>query len=130
MHDAFLSAFQQLDELQDPLLFPAWLKRMTINKAVNALKKRQIYFDFVHAIDTETDDEPDTTEDNAALKVAQVKKAIEALPDGYRTVVTLYLLEGYDHEEIGEILGISSATSRSQFNRGKNKLKSLLKRQP
>ncbi|HMR58865.1 MAG TPA: sigma-70 family RNA polymerase sigma factor, partial [Cyclobacteriaceae bacterium] len=51
---------------------------------------------------------------------------IERLPDGYRSVLSLYLLEGYDHAEIGEIMGITESTSKSQFNRAKKKLKDLL----
>ena len=58
--------------------------------------------------------------------VEQVRKAIASLPDGYRSVLSLYLLEGYDHSEIAEILGISESTSKSQFNRSKKKLISLL----
>jgi RNA polymerase sigma-70 factor (ECF subfamily) len=58
--------------------------------------------------------------------VDKVKEAIQRLPDGYRSVLSLYLLEGYDHTEIGEILGITESTSKSQFNRSKKKLKELL----
>ena len=60
------------------------------------------------------------------LTVERVKKAIDQLPDGYRAVLSLYLLEGYDHEEIGEILGISESTSKSQLNRAKSKLREFL----
>jgi RNA polymerase sigma-70 factor (ECF subfamily) len=60
------------------------------------------------------------------LTVDRVKKAIDQLPDGYRSVLSLYLLEGYDHQEIAEILSISESTSKSQLNRAKNKLKELL----
>ena len=55
-----------------------------------------------------------------------VRKSIEELPDGYRSVLSLYLIEGYDHAEIGEILGISESTSKSQFNRSKKRLKEIL----
>ena len=65
-------------------------------------------------------------ESEIAFKVQQVKKAIEKLPDGYRTVLTLYLLEGYDHQEIAEIMSISESTSKSQLNRAKTKLRELL----
>ena len=60
------------------------------------------------------------------LTVDRVKKAIEALPDGYRTVLSLYLLEGYDHQEIAGIMGISESTSKSQLNRAKMKLREKL----
>ena len=58
--------------------------------------------------------------------VEKVRKAIGQLPDGYRVVLSMYLLEGYDHSEIGEILGITESTSKSQFNRSKKKLKEIL----
>ena len=60
------------------------------------------------------------------LTIDRVKKAIEELPDGYRSVLSLYLLEGYDHQEIAEILGISESTSKSQLNRAKGKLREML----
>ena len=56
------------------------------------------------------------------VKVEEIKEAIEKLPDGYRIILSLYLLEGYDHDEIAEILKISSSTSRSQLSRAKQKL--------
>ena len=59
----------------------------------------------------------------------QLKKAIQKLPDGYRVVLSLYLLEGYDHEEISQILGISNVSSRSQFMRAKIKLRQLLQKE-
>uniref|UniRef100_UPI0040472D8C RNA polymerase sigma factor n=1 Tax=Roseivirga sp. TaxID=1964215 RepID=UPI0040472D8C len=58
-----------------------------------------------------------------------MKRAIELLPEGYRLVLTLYLIEGYDHKEIAEILEITESTSKSQFNRSKKKLKEILKQQ-
>jgi RNA polymerase sigma-70 factor (ECF subfamily) len=60
------------------------------------------------------------------LSVEKVKRAIQELPDGYRIVFTLYLLEGYDHKEIGEILDISEATSKSQYSRAKRKLREII----
>jgi RNA polymerase sigma factor (sigma-70 family) len=60
------------------------------------------------------------------LSVDKVRKCIEMLPDGYRSVLSLYLLEGYDHEEIAGIMGITESTSKSQLNRAKGKLKELL----
>jgi len=65
-------------------------------------------------------------DDEVQYKVGQVKDAMKELPEGYRLVISLYLLEGYDHEEIGEILGISENTSRTQFLRAKRKLNEIL----
>jgi RNA polymerase sigma-70 factor (ECF subfamily) len=76
----------------------------------------------------EPDPEPDPSFDfdDQDLRVVKIKKAMTALPDGYRTVLTLYLFEGYDHKEIGEILNISEETSKSQYSRAKVKLKELM----
>jgi RNA polymerase sigma-70 factor (ECF subfamily) len=96
-----------------------------INKAINAVKKKR------HELIPE-DESWDVAEANEAaeykeeLTVDRVKTAINQLPDGYRTVLSLYLLEGYDHQEIGEIMGISESTSKSQLNRAKGKLRELL----
>ena len=63
---------------------------------------------------------------NSHLDVDKIQKAIQKLPDGYRVVFTLYAMEGYDHEEIGSILGVTEATSKSQYSRAKAKLRDVL----
>ena len=65
-------------------------------------------------------------EEVSSYQVENIKKCIADLPDGFRTVLSLYLLEGYDHSEIAEILMISESTSKSQYHRAKNKLRELL----
>jgi RNA polymerase sigma-70 factor (ECF subfamily) len=72
-------------------------------------------------------DEDYTDEDDHRYRVEELKKAILQLPDGYRTVLCLYLLEDYKHDEIAVMLGISSATVRSQYFRAKQKLIDILK---
>lgn len=125
LQEAFVSAFRNLDSYRGDASFGAWLKRIVVNKAINIFNKRK------HPLipDDEQFDvaEPEPeAEYKEELTVDRVKKAIEQLPDGYRAVLSLYLLEGYDHEEIGEILGISESTSKSQLNRAKNKLREHL----
>lgn len=126
LQEAFINAFRNLDSYRGDATFGAWLKRIVVNKAINALNKRK------H--ETISDDEQwDVVEEEASpeyredLTVDLVKASIAKLPDGYRTVLSLYLLEGYDHQEIGEIMGITESTSKSQLNRAKSKLKELLK---
>jgi RNA polymerase sigma-70 factor (ECF subfamily) len=79
--------------------------------------------DVDNIIDEEGDDE-----EEIQYKVGLIKKAMEELPDGYKQVISLYLIEGYDHEEIGQILGITENTSRTQFLRAKRKLSEILSR--
>jgi RNA polymerase sigma-70 factor (ECF subfamily) len=125
LQEAFISAFRNLESYRGDAAFGAWLKRIVVNKAINVVKKRR------HELIPE-DDGWDVAEQEAPveykeeLTVERVKSAIEQLPDGYRAVLTLYLLEGYDHQEIAEILQVSESTSKSQLNRAKNRLRELL----
>jgi RNA polymerase sigma factor (sigma-70 family) len=125
LQEAFISAFRNLDYYRGDASFGSWLKRIVVNKAINVLKKRRPE----RLPDEEGYDiaEP-AVDDNVEFPftIDQVKRAIGSLPDGYRSVLSLYLLEGYDHSEIAEILGITESTSKSQFNRSKKKLISLL----
>jgi len=91
------------------------------------LRKRKVELvELGDDVDSIADDEPDDDEETQ-YKVAQVKQAMNELPEGYRLVISLYLLEGYDHEEIGQILNIAENTSRTQFLRAKRKLADILK---
>ena len=126
LQEAFISAFRNLSYYRGDATFGAWLKRIVVNKAINYLKKRQL--ERLPDNDRWDIEEEQTIDslDHFPFTVERVRDAIANLPDGYRAVLSLYLLEGYDHSEIGEILGISESTSKSQFNRSKKKLKEIL----
>lgn len=126
LQDAFISAFNNLGSYRGDSTFGAWLKRIVINKAINCLNKRKPErMPEDERFDVKEEEEVDVLE-GFPFTVEKVRAAIESLPDGYRSVLSLYLLEGYDHGEIAEILGITESTSKSQFNRAKKKLKELL----
>ena len=124
LQEAFISAFRSLEHYRGDATFGSWLKRIVVNKAINVLKTRKME----QLPEADDFDVPEETwnEEEFPFSVDQVKQAIEHLPDGYRSVLSLYLLEGYDHSEIAEILGISESTSKSQFNRSKKKLREIL----
>lgn len=125
MHDAFLKAFTKLNDISGQVSFGAWLKRIVINTCLDKLKKQKpdLFNDGEQIVD-DTEDKVDLGEMD--LEVRRVRTAINALPDGYRNIVNLHLIEGFDHEEIAQILGISSSTSRSQYSRAKQVLKKEL----
>ena len=126
LQNAFIDVFTKLDSFRYESTIGAWIKRIVVNTCINHLKKRKL-------LTTEWDERiPEPPESNYEseeqnFQVDRIKKAMHELPDGYRTVFSLYLLEGYDHAEIGEILNISEATSKSQFSRAKQKMRELLK---
>ena len=125
LQEAFINAFRNIDSYRGDATFGAWLKRIVVNKAINAVNRKK--HDPIPDDDRwdVAEDEP-PAEYGEGLTVDRVKRCIEELPDGYRTVLSLYLLEGYDHQEIAEIMGITESTSKSQLNRAKSKLRELL----
>lgn len=128
LQEAFVNAFKNLRHYRGDSTFGAWLKRIVINKAITQVKKKRMErFPEDERWDVREEEEVDVF-DGFPFTVEKVRQAIQKLPEGYRMVLSLYLLEGYDHQEIGEILGISESTSKSQFNRSKKKLKELLER--
>ena len=125
LQEAFINAFRNIDSYRGDATFGAWLKRIVVNKAINAVNRKK-HDPMPDNERWDVAEEEPVAEYGEGLTVDRVKRSIEELPDGYRTVLSLYLLEGYDHQEIAEIMGISESTSKSQLNRAKNKLRELL----
>jgi RNA polymerase sigma factor (sigma-70 family) len=122
LQEAFVECFRNLDTFRFESTFGAWLKKIIINKCLNHIKKRKIDLTLCETLPaTSAEDEEEIIYDTG-----RIFKGIELLPDGYRIILTLYLLEGYDHSEISQILGISESTSKSQYSRAKEKLRSIL----
>ena len=129
VQEAFIKAFTKLHQYKAEVTFGAWLKRIVINKSIDLLKSKKqkmLELDEVHLKVIDSSYEDEWLVDNA-ITLDQVKDAINELPDKYKYVVMLFLIEGYDHQEISEILNITEIASRSQLYRGKKKLQELLK---
>jgi RNA polymerase sigma-70 factor (ECF subfamily) len=128
IQESFLDGFLKLDMFRGESTFGAWLKSIVVNKSIAKLRSRKVVLE---EIDTNADfhfaDDSDDELEEKMETIDRVKKTLAGLPNGFRVVLNLYLFEGYDHQEIGNILGISEVTSRSQYIRGKSKLLELLK---
>ena len=100
-----------------------------VNKSLDVVRKRKIHFEEVDEIRDDTIDEGTMEAPGESIpeKIIKVKRAMTELPEKYRTVLSLRLLEGYDHDEISSLLGITASTSRAQYSRGKQKLLAILK---
>lgn len=120
LQESFVEAFKKMDTFRFESTFGAWLKRIVINRSINHLKTKRL---LLSSLESEgeviEDDEVNAIE---PLEIEKIKIGLGQLPEGYRQIITLYLIEGYDHAEIGEILGISTSTSKSQYHRAKKKL--------
>lgn len=123
LQTSFMDSFRHMDKYDFRATVGAWLKRIVINNCINHLRRKKLMI--VELEDRSTfEPEPDIPESHINIDV--VKESIRELSDGYRAVLNLYLFEGYDHNEIGEILNISASTSKSQYSRAKQRLKRIL----
>lgn len=123
--ETFIRAFSKLDSFRGEAAFSTWLHSITTTVVLNGLRKvkrfrqRETDIDDAHAIGApRRESEPD-------LKL-RMKQAIDALPDGYRTVFLMHDVEGYTHEEIGAALGVETGTSKAQLSRARAKLRIAL----
>ncbi|WP_179319371.1 RNA polymerase sigma factor [Winogradskyella helgolandensis] len=126
MQEGFLKVFRNLESYKPEATFGAWLKRIVINQCLDVLKKNKLEFEAIEVSELQIINEDDWQFDTTITK-QEILFAVEQISEKHRIVVKLYLLEGYDHEEISDILGIPIKTSRTHLRRGKLKLQELLK---
>ena len=127
VQEAFIKAYKNIETFSGEVTFGAWLKRIVINQSIDYCRQLK-YHDDIDENKLEVADEDSTAWNvEEQLTTTDVKNCIEKLPENYATVLKLYLMEGYDHEEIGEILNIKANHSRILLHRGKKELKKQLK---
>jgi len=125
LQNSFVDVFTKLNYFKYKSSIGAWIRRVVINNCINHLKKRRLELVPLESYhQAEIEETIDATYSD--LSVEKVKQNVQKLSDGYRTVLTLYLFEGYDHTEIAEIMNISVSTSKSQYNRAKKRLRELM----
>lgn len=123
MQESFLEAFRKIEAYREEASFGTWLKRIVINKSVDAIRRSRD----VLSMDEMESEVADQLEDEnyiqvLSTRVEEIRKAIHGLPDNYRIILSLFLLEGYDHEEIAQVLNISYNLSRTRYSRARRKL--------
>jgi len=129
MQDSFLTAFTKLESLKDTVTFGSWLKRIVTNNSIYHYKKNSKY-DEVPLDDVlyKVEDSNGITSDYELtnLKAKQVLETMKSLKDSYRVSLTLHLIEGYDYEEISDIMNITYANCRTTISRAKESLRQKL----
>ena len=126
LQEAFIKAFQKIEQFKGDVTFGAWLKRIVINKSLDFIKSKKEHYLELHENTLHIIEDNDW-EVEESISIEAVKMAMEELPEKYRFVVQLFLVEGYDHGEISEILQLEQTTCRTRLLRGKARLKELLK---
>lgn len=127
LQEAFVQAFSKLETFRYESTLGSWLKRIVINACINALKKRKVDLKLTEDMGLYRHLADEDGYNELPLTVDDIQQAMKQLPEGGRIVFSLYLLEGYDHQEIASILDITESTSKSQFMRAKRRVYDLLK---
>jgi RNA polymerase sigma-70 factor (ECF subfamily) len=128
LQESFMEAFRNLRSFEGRASMGTWLHRIVVNRSINLLRSRKLIL-----TDAEQEIPEEVQEEEAAdlgLQVEKVKLALMQLPIGYKTVLTLHLFEGYDYEEIAQIMGIAPVSVRSQYHRARNTLINIIRQQP
>jgi len=126
MQDAFIKVFKNIQSFKGEVTIGSWIKRIVVNQCIDYLKKRKVELVSIEEKELTIANDDDWTVDDH-VNIGIITRAIGQLPEKYKIVLNMYLFEGYDHQEIAQVLNITEVNSRSQLMRGKNKLKSQLK---
>lgn len=124
LHDSFMTIFNKIGQFKFNGSFDGWLKRITVNTVLQKYRKEAYVSLVEEAIEEETV-ELDVA-DNSPPSLATLLNCIQELPHKYRTTFNLYVLDGYTHKEIGELLGTTAGTSKSNLARARQILKNKI----
>ena len=128
MQESFLDAFRKINDFTGEGNFGGWLRRIVVNNSIDVLKKRKETMPFEEGL-VEIADDYDNKNENVEFRVEEIKKAVQKLANEHRLIISLFLFEGYDHDEISQILKISNNASRTRYSRAKAKLLGVLSEQ-
>lgn len=124
VNDGFFKIFTNLDRYSVALSFPGWVRRIMINASVDHFRRNEKHYNSIDiSFSKDSDPEPDAL---SKLSEEEILNAIAQLPASYRMVFSLHVVEGYSHEEIGDLLGISAGTSKSNLSVARAKLIKIL----
>ena len=125
LQDCFIKIMNKIGDYRFEGSFEGWVRRMAVRESLNYLKMtRGVFFDIDEEDEIVEDLSPDIVSDMSAKEMLE---AISELPDGYRTIFNMYVIEGYQHSEIAEILNISESTSRSQLKKAREQLMCIIR---
>ncbi len=122
MQEAFLTAFRSLDQFEWRSSFGSWLRRIVVNKSTDALRAKHDLSRLNEEITDYSDDSSDDDTEVNKCKVEEIKHCMSNLSADYRILLVLFLIEGYDHQEMAEILNMKYNNVRVKYFRAKRKL--------
>jgi len=133
MQESFLDAFRKMDDYKGEGSFGGWLKRIVVNNSIDTIRKRKEMVPLDEKIYRQADEYATGAEtatvsaaEDTEYRIEEIKRAIPHLPEEHRVIISLFLFEGYDHDEIACILKITNNASRTRFSRAKSRLLKIL----
>ena len=124
IQDSFIKAFSEINKLKNEKAFGGWLRRIVVNKCIDATRNKKLVFADIGTLDDRYFEQPEEVDESVDPEL--IHRLIKELPDGAREILVLRALEGYKHAEIGEQLGISESTAKTQFFRAKQLLGKMI----
>ncbi len=128
MQDSFIEAFKKIETYKGEGTFGSWLKRIVVNNSINVIRKRKemVSIDEVEFELGDVDENEKEYSENVFCRLEEIRDGIKQLPESYRNIISLHLLEGYDHQEISEILNTTYGNIRTRYSRAKQKLLQII----
>ncbi len=126
LQDAFIHVFDKIKGLRDVEMFSAWIKRIVINHCLNSLKKKNLLVSDIDGAGDFADENDEKDNEKINYEAKKILSAIDKISEGCKTVLNLYLFEGYDHKEIAQILSISESASKAQYSKARAKVRKIL----
>lgn len=125
LHDSFMTIFSKIDQYGFQGSFEGWIKRITVNTVLQKYRKEN----HLNVVSEEIEDDAEVETDQADISLSTLLGYIQELPHKYRLTFNLYVLDGYSHKEISEMLGTSTGTSKSNLARAKTILREKIEKQ-
>nr|WP_298923292.1 sigma-70 family RNA polymerase sigma factor [uncultured Allomuricauda sp.] len=125
LHDSFMTIFNKIEQFNFNGSFEGWIKRITVNTVLQKYRKEQ----HLNVVSENVGEEIDVDVEQADISLSTLLGYIQELPNKYRLTFNLYVLDGYSHKEISEMLGTSTGTSKSNLARAKMILREKIEKE-
>ncbi len=128
VQESFIKGFQKIEQLKEETNLGAWLKRIVVNASLDFVRKKKKEQWIEESQNVEVKEEEFTIEEEKGVTIQIIKDCLEDVKEKYRVILVLYMIEDYNHREIGEMLNLKESTVRNQYRRGKNMLIEMIQK--
>ncbi len=128
VQESFVKGFQKMGQLKEEINLGAWLKKIAVNTSLDFVRKRKNEYWIEESFIIEAREEEFLIDEEKGIAIQLIKDCLEDIKEKYRIILVLYMIEDYNHREIGEMLQLKESTVRNQYRRGKNILIEMIQK--